>query len=386
MARDAAKPDAAESLFRRARRCTRDDRKALSYYLAAASLGHAEAQWQAGRRLARGWGAKPDPAAGIPWIEKAAAQGLGDAHWQLALFHEEGVGVAKDARRALYHAMRGWAADRTAHCATIAADIYEELGQHERSFKWYLRGAKGGDPDAMTSLGVCYRYGRGVAQDLRAGVWWYREAARLGCPHAHNNLAICYKNGEGVPIDRRAAFRWRKKAADLGHDLSKLVVAAWRIDGFGVRRDVAKGLAQMQRLARRDPEAAWELGDRWLEGNGIPQDRRRGVRWLRIAARLGSVEAVNSLGVCTFYGRGVRKDHAKAVAFYRESAARGNGVAWSNLGLCYREGQGVERDEEKARECFANARANGYHIDDRGKSPAEDCAPRRRRRSARDVD
>jgi TPR repeat protein len=352
------RPRNAEETYRRGLRLDRrfEMESALACFLRAADMGHADAARRAGEALVHGWGARPNAKRGFALLEEAAARGSGEAYWQLANLHEEGTGPRKDLRRALAYARRGWDATRTAHCATIAGDILDELGRPRSAFEWHLRGAKAGDPDGMTTTGVHYRYGEGVRKDLKEAVRWYRLAARRGCPNANSNLGICFKNGEGVRRDRRKAFEYKARAARLGHARAKIVVAAWTIDGFGVRRDAAKGVAMLRRLARRDPAAAYELGDRYGEGDGVPKDARRAVRWHRSAARRGSMEAVNSLGVAHYHGRGVRKDRRAAVAFYRRAAAAGNGVAWHNLGLCYREGEGVARSAAKARECFAKAR------------------------------
>jgi uncharacterized protein len=363
-----------ERFYRRAQRMRRDDSNALLYLLAAAQMGHLAALVDAGRRYVRGWGCEPDPERGFGLLEKAAAAGWGEAYWQLAYFHRNGIGTAKDARQALVHAIRGFSRTHAAHCATMAGDIYaEDLLDERRSFKWTLRGARAGDTDAMTSTGISYLYGHGVAADHAEAVRWFRRAARRGCRQAHNNLALCYRNGEGVPVDRRRAFAHRLCAAELGHRTSKIAVAAWRIDGFGVRRDPKRGMAALRRLARTDPRAAVELGERLLDGEGVAKNARKGIEWLVRAADAGSPMALNALGVRHFHGRGLRRDPTAAVRLYRAAALQGNGAAWRNLGLCYQVGEGVDRDVSKARLCFAAARENGYECDEQGnlaKSPS----------------
>jgi TPR repeat protein len=364
--------DEGERLYRRSLRIRRDDTTRLAILLAGARLGHAECAWQAGRHLVYGWGCEADSRRGFEWLERSAAAGCGDAYWQLAYFHQEGIGTARDARRAVGYAMRGYGLTRAAHCATIAADVYaHDLLDEKLAAKWYRRGATAGDSDAMTCLGFAYRYGRGVEQDLAEAVRWYRRAARRGCANATGNLAICFKNGEGVRKDARRAYGYRVRAAALGHTRSAIAVTECLIDGIGVRRDSRRGLAALRALARRNPEAANELGERYLKGRGVPIDRRRGVRWLRRAAEGGDSDALTTLGVCLYYGRGVRRDHAEAVRLYRQAAEKGSPAAWRNLGLCYRDGEGVRQNAARARACFARAREHGLECDDDGKQPDE---------------
>jgi TPR repeat protein len=364
--------DEAEAIYRRGVRAADrgDDKLALAYFVAASRMGHADAGWRAGKALVCGWGEDENPKRGFELLQQAVARGSGEAHWQLAYFHQNGFGTRKDPRRALAYAIRGWTTTRAACCAAIAGDIYsEDLGEPRLAFKWYLRGAKGGDIDAMTTTGIHYRYGTGVAQDMKEAVRWYRRAARLDCPHANNNLGICYKNGEGVRRSPRRAFEYRRRAAELGHSLSKVVVADWTIDGFGVRRDVARGMAELLRLARSDPEAAWAIGNRLLDGDGVPKQPRRGFRWLMRAAEKGHCGALFDVGVRLHNGDGVRRDFEASVEYYRRAAELGSGRAWRNLGLCYRDGEGVAKDAAKARECFAKARENECPCDDEGGTP-----------------
>ena len=69
---------------------------------------------------------------------------------------------------------------------------------------------------AQYSLGDCYYYGWGVAEDEEEAVKWYRKAAEQGYAGAQNDLGLCYKNGYGVEKNAAKAVEWYRKAAEQG--------------------------------------------------------------------------------------------------------------------------------------------------------------------------
>ena len=54
-------------------------------------------------------------------------------------------------------------------------------------------------------------------------------------------------------------------------------------------------LQELEKKASEDPKTARELGLRYFQGQGVPQDKKRGVMWLESAARQGDVVAARVL-------------------------------------------------------------------------------------------
>ena len=55
--------------------------------------------------------------------------------------------------------------------------------------------------DEEFDLGLTYRDGKGVTQDLKKALYWYEKAAEMGHARAQSNLGQMYGNGEGVAQD-----------------------------------------------------------------------------------------------------------------------------------------------------------------------------------------
>jgi localization factor PodJL len=108
-----------------------------------------------------------------------------------------------------------------------------------------------------------------------------------------------------------------------------------------------------------DPAAAYEVGTRFAEGRGVPQNNEEAARWLRRAADKGLAPAQFRLGGLYEKGIGVKKDLAAARDLYLAAAAKGNGKAMHNLAVLYAEGAGGAPDYNKAAEWFRKAADRG---------------------------
>jgi len=98
----------------------------------------------------------------------------------------------------------------------------------------------------------------------------------------------------------------------------------------------AKPPDDLRKLAEQgDAEAQWDMGYRYHNGQGVPQDDTQAVRWFQRAADQGHVNAQATLGAYYWAGRGVPKDLGQAyfwsaVALHqgdRDSESRLRGLA-----------------------------------------------------------
>ena len=90
------------------------------------------------------------------------------------------------------------------------------------------------------------------------------------------------------------------------------------------------------------PEAEYELGFVYEDGNLVWRSFRKAVEWYRKAAEHGIPEAWVNLGHCYHYGKGVARDCREAVKLYRKGTIMDDALAFYNLGVCYDHGEGVQ--------------------------------------------
>ena len=95
-------------------------------------------------------------------------------------------------------------------------------------------------------------------------------------------------------------------------------------------------------------------------GEGVLQDYKEAVKWYRLAAEQGYVDAQFNLGVVYDNGEGVPQDYAEAVKWYRLAAEQGSAKAQNNLGIMYEYGDGVIQDNTMAHMWYNIASANGH--------------------------
>ena len=84
--------------------------------------------------------------------------------------------------------------------------------------------------------------------------------------------------------------------------------------------------------------AQFRLAQMYYEGLGVEQDYKEAVKWFRLVAEQGDAEAQRSLGEMYHEGLGVEQDYKEAVKWYRLAAEQRNEGAEVNLAIMYDEG------------------------------------------------
>ncbi len=189
----------------------------------AAEAGHAESQYLLSTMLDEGQGLPQDPAEAAVWERRAADQGHAYAQ------------------------------------ANLSFRFYA-VGDFAEAFAWCQRAAKSHLAWAQFHLGLMYRKGEGVPQDLTEAAHWYLLAATQSFPAAQTKLADLYLIGLGVPLSYTQAAAWYRRAADLG-----------------------------------DAEAQFQLAHLYATGQGVEPDYTRSRDWIRQAALQGHEQALREL-------------------------------------------------------------------------------------------
>ena len=123
--------------------------------------------------------------------------------------------------------------------------------------------------------------------------------------------------------------------------------------------DAIGGPALRAAVLRGDPAAVYEVGARFAEGRGVPQNLEEAVKWYDRAAQAGIVPAIFRLG--TFYekGLGVKKDVDIARRYYEQAAERGTAKAMHNIAVLDADGGGKGADYKSAAQWFRKAADHG---------------------------
>jgi Trypsin-like peptidase domain/Sel1 repeat len=132
--------------------------------------------------------------------------------------------------------------------------------------------------------------------------------------------------------------------------------------GEGVPEDHKEAVKWIRRAAEAGHEdAQFDLG--WLYDSGsvgVPQDHNEAVKWYRRAAEQGNAKAQYNLGQSYVRGEGVPEDYKEAVKWFRRAAEQGLPDAQHSLGVLYDHGGGVPQNPSEAAKWYQRAGEQGF--------------------------
>ncbi len=98
------------------------------------------------------------------------------------------------------------------------------------------------------------------------------------------------------------------------------------------QRAQAKSLPDLRKLADQgDADAQWQMGVRYHDGEGVPQDDAQAMQWFLRAAEQGYVAAQRALGAYYWRQRGDPEDLSKAYFWSAIATAQGDEISKSRL-------------------------------------------------------
>jgi TPR repeat protein len=230
-----------------------------------------------------------------------------------------------------------------------------------------------------------YARGDGVLQDYAEALRWYRKSADQGNAEAQNNLqdlvakapapsqapkqpAVAQAPSQTPHPATGAQADQILKASQPAAPAPKTAQQAPAATQAKVTNTTAQTAAEkprsdlgtLRQLANDGNAIAQvDLGLKYDDGDGIPQDYAEAMRWYRKAADQGNAKAQNNLGLMYSKGHGVPQDDAEAVKWYRKAADQGYAIAQNNLGFMYEAGRGVPRDYAEALRWYRKAADQG---------------------------
>jgi uncharacterized protein len=282
---------------------TKNYAEAIKHLKEAASLNNPYALCELGKLFVLGYGQEADYEgkthyeAAQTCFTRALKQGVPEADCELVKMHLCGCGVPQQ-------------------------DI-------EQGLSFIKAAAENSVPEALLYLGMMYRQGIGVDQNIAIAIEKFQAAAALGSTRAMFNLGQIYQNGEGVVTqDYSTALKYYHRAAVLGNK-----------------------------------NALTNLGVMQQKGQGVAKNSTIAVEKYRAAAGLGDHTALFNLGVMYLYGNGVAQDYSTAIDCFRRAAELGYDKAWDALKTMRDQGQGDIGDYETARTYYEEVHKKLPHPD-----------------------
>jgi hypothetical protein len=280
----------------------RNTDEAVSLLLASAKAGFGPAMSRLGELNEEGRGMAQNPGEALRWYRQAANAGDVEGMFRLAytltgpLNNVAQVPAAYDeAKQWLIKAGEGGYAPAM---TTLGAIYSQGVGRENKDLdpflgaKWYEKGAKAGDPQAMREYGELLVEGKYVSRNFRAAQDWFNKAIDAGDTGAIVDLGMMYEKGEGVPLDYAMAMRQYQAADAKGEPTAKAAMAHLYQDGLGVRRDAQRAIGLLQAgIQQGDIGAILALASTYEFGKGVLIDNTKARYYYQMAANKGDDSA-----------------------------------------------------------------------------------------------
>ncbi len=167
-----------------------------------------------------------------------------------------------------------------------------------------------------------------------------------------------------VERDFETAIKYFEMGADKGSIICcDFLLAIYRDDGCG-NANVSKHLRNNEKAIYYGRKGALlghsnianEMGNIYYS---VEKDMNEAVKFYRMAAEQGHIDAQNNLAACYDKGYGVEQNYAKAFEWYKKAAEQEHSTAQNNLGYCYEMGEGTEQDYDSALYWYDKSASNG---------------------------
>ena len=376
---------------------------ALAHQKAAAAKGIAEAEFMLGKLYIRGHNVRQEIDKGIALLESAAAKGHSDAMNDLGVLYIDGMMVPRDDHRGVAWYRRA-AANGSAEAATNLGYLYW-FGTHgqprdfDQSLRFTKDGAELGNSQAQFFLSQFYFEGKATAKNDALAKFWAAQSYFRGSVEGQAQFGLMLLRQETEPTLREAglqllarasftqnefaiveyarvllagvgvepkpeiAFSLVKYADESRHKRATALLGRMYAEGLGVKADLPKGLALLEKMEKQDvADAYYHLGHVYANPATGLNDKARAAAYFRLGAQAGQPEAAEALAVMLHTGDGVAANLPEAVRYYEMAVQSGYPRAMNNLAIMYEEGQGVPKDAGKAMALYRDAARLGHPI------------------------
>jgi uncharacterized protein len=297
------------------------------------------------------------------------------------------------------------------HALIQLAKQYEQTN-NILAFQLYQKAAGLNSAEAQYWLADYFYTGKRVAQDKKLASHWFKVAANNNHLQAQKKLAAFYLSAELFAKDEALAFHYFSAAAQSGDASAQVQLARMLLTGVGVEIDQVAAYKLMlkavnqdsvpamlllagyykenpdqgdawkvyyQAAERGDASAQYELGEYYLAGELVPENKKLAVeylqqsamqnnehaalslaknyetglladkkhsmiRWYKKAAEYGSLEAKKNLAAKYFYAEGVEFDILQSVEYHAQAAEMGDAESQYALSLFFSQGVGVKKN------------------------------------------
>lgn len=391
-------------MYKKGKGVKRDYQKALYWFTKASEQGCERAKFHIGLMYEYGEGVKKNDLKALDYFidsgvysehiknkieiyKKEAEVGEGELQYKLGLIYENGIGIRKNSKNAIYWYEKA-AINGIRDANNRLACLYyckHDNESFEKAFDLLKKHAEIGDASTQCLLANIYKFDE---CDYENALKWYEKASAKGDCHATHNLALLYFEGEGTEKNPEKAFELLKKAAEQGNEDSLEVLENLKKDYEKSKKIHIENNTVSKNEDISDDDEDFEDDD-WDEedevkkceesnnftsisniatvNNNSREEKKAEIKENKISEIFinditspklpeeryiknckTSASTFYHLGQMYYYGDYIPQDYCKAFRCYAKATELGNRYAQKNLSMMYYYGEGVEKDYSKA--------------------------------------
>lgn len=207
---------------------------------------------------------------------------------------------------------------------------------------------------------------KAIKEFYETGTWpematLFEGLAERGNAHAQYQFAKhCFKPVQQIPCDTNKALKLLKKAVDQGHVLAKCLLSNVLInEPNSLNGSLQEALKLTDEAAKQGHcVAQYELGMRYLHGEGLQQNLIKAHNWFFHAACQGHIDAQIQVADMCVEGRDVAVNLKQALQWYKMAAKFNSSIAFGRLHEFYCDYGHMPEYREEALTHFENVNTN----------------------------
>ena len=266
-----------------------DYKAALKHFKPLAEKGDISAQFNMGLMYENGHGVPKDDKKAIYWWTKSATQGYAKAQLLLGQKYHLGEGTPKNIDKAIHWYTKS-AEQEFAMAQYNLGHIYESdmYGKENKktSLYWYTKSAKNGNKDAQEIIGRLYFKGEEIPQNTKLAYMWLTISKQNGNRDAGEilnviSLLLTPKEMEKINKISKQCMKTKYKNCDINDTSKENFNKGFKAYNEG---DYKTALHHIKKSATQgNPLAQFILSSMHYKGQSTPQDQKLAYMWITLA-------------------------------------------------------------------------------------------------------
>lgn len=291
------------------------------------------------------------------YFEKAAKEGNEHAQSYLGLFFEKGYGGEKDINKALYWYKQAALKGNIFSQYSLGFIYYEgeEVEQNlNYAFKWYKEAAEKGFAPAQYALSYLYKNGEGCEKDNIKAYYWLEEAADNDFEDAYYILGQSYLEGNSIiDTNYKKAFFYLSKGANKKEMNCLESLGDMYYWGLYIKEDRDKAFSlYKESIDEGNINLYYKLGKLYEDEGNIEE----ALLNYNKGHENGDINSTQRLGVIHLNGEGVKEDREKGLEYIKKAVQFGNSNSLFILGVAL-----LNKDREKGEKYLIEAYRKGSY-------------------------